>query len=110
MVLRMIAGAVVAATAFPVFAGELIPVPVNLWDRPRSGQIVLEMPEVKQAVNACLAQPGTRLIIHHAAGQEPLLLAEELRAWLVALAISAEQVGLRNDLTSGDPLKIEVVR
>lgn len=96
--------------AFFVFAQETFPVPLELWDRPRSGQIVLEQPAIKQAVNALLLQPGASLILHHAAGQEPLLQAEELRAWLIALAIGAGRIGLRSDLKSGEPLKIEVVR
>ena len=110
MALRILIGAAAAATAISVLAGDTVPLPASLWDRPRSGDIVLGLPEVRQAVNACLTQPGARLIIHHTTGQEPQLQAEELRAWLVALAISAEQVALRNDLNPGDPLKIEVVQ
>lgn len=110
MVLRILIGAAAAASAISVFAGDTIPVSPSLWDRPRSGEIVRKLPEVRQAVDAYLTQPGTRLIIHHTAGQEPQLQAEELRAWLVALAISGERVVLKNDLTPGDPLKIEVVR
>ena len=39
----------------------------------------LEQPAVRQALAQHLAQPGSRLVIHHGAGQEPLLQAEELR-------------------------------
>lgn len=91
------------------WAGETVSVAPELWDRPRSGRAVLEQPAVKQAVGAYLAQPGARLIIHHAAQQESLLQAEELRAWLVAFAVEAERVMLRGGLQTGEPLKIEVV-
>ncbi|MFN7086092.1 MAG: hypothetical protein ACK4N4_05640 [Burkholderiales bacterium] len=91
-------------------AQETFSVPPELWDRPRSGRIVLEQPAVKQAVGILLSRPGSRLVIHHAAGQEPLLQAEELRAWLIALAVGAERIGLGGDLKSGEPLKIEIMK
>jgi hypothetical protein len=68
------------AAALPAVAQSFV-VPPELWDRPRSGRAVLEQPAIRQAVNACLAQPGSRLIVRHAAGQESLLAAEELRSW-----------------------------
>lgn len=110
VVLKLIVGAGLMGGAIFAFAQETFPVPLELWDRPRSGQIVLGQPAIKQAANACLSQPGVSLILHHAAGQEPLLQAEELRAWMIALAIGAERIGLRSDLKSGESLKIEVVR
>lgn len=109
--LKFIAGAGLSGMAVSfALAQPTFPVPLELWDQPRSGQIVLEQPAVRQAVNAYLAQPGASLVIHHAAGQEPLLQAEELRAWLMALAVDAERIGLNGDLKSGKPLKIEVVK
>ena len=89
-------------------AAEALAVAPELWDRPRSGGVMLEQPAVKQAVNAYLAQPGVRLIIHHAARQESLMQAEEMRAWLVALAVEAERIALHADLQPGEPLKVEV--
>lgn len=95
--------------ALGALAADTVVVAPELWDRPHSGQTVLEQPALKQAVYAYLAQPGARLIIHHAARQESLLHAEELRTWLVALAVEAEHIALRGGLQSGDPVKIEVV-
>lgn len=91
-------------------AAQTFVVPPELWDRPRSGRAILEQPAIRQAVNACLAQPGSRLIVHHAAGQEPLLAAEELRSWLIALALDAGRVGLRGGLKPSEPMRLEVVR
>ncbi len=96
--------------ASPAWASDTFTVGPELWDRPRSGGVVLEQPAVKQAVNALLARSGASLVIHHAAGQEPLLQAEELRAWLVALAVETGRVSLRSGLKAGEPLKIEVLR
>jgi len=100
---------VMVAVASPALAGETIQVPLSLWDRPRSGRVIAELPQVQQAVHAYLARPSTRLIIHHAGDQERLLQAEELRAWLVALAVSTQRVVLRSDLARREALKIEVV-
>ena len=91
-------------------AAQTFVVPPELWDRPRSGRVVLEQPAVRQAVNACLAQPGSRLIVRHAPGQESLLTAEELRSWLGALAVEPGRISLRGDLTASEPLRLEVVR
>ena len=91
-------------------AAQSFVVPPELWDRPRSGRAVLEQPAIRQAVNACLAQSGSRLIVRHAPGQESLLAAEELRSWLAALAVGPGRISLRGDLTASEPLRLEVAR
>ena len=91
-------------------AAQAFVVPAELWDRPRSGRAILEQPAIRQAVNLCLAQPGLRLVVHHAAGPEALHAAEELRSWLAALALDPGRISLRNDLKPSDPLRIEVVK
>ena len=68
----------------------------------------MAQPPIRQAVAAWLAQPAARLVVHHGAGQESLLQAEELRAWLTALALEAERIALRGDLKRGEPLQLEV--
>ena len=90
-------------------AAEIFLVPPDLWDRPRTARAVLEQPGVKRAVDAYLAQAGLSLVIHHAAGQESLLQAEELRAWLIALAVGPERVRLNGGLKSGELLRIEAI-
>jgi len=85
-------------------------VPPELWDRPRSAAAVMERPAVRQAVAAWLAQPAARLLVRHGPGQESLLQAEEIRAWLIALALEAERVTLRNDLQAPASIQLEVIR
>lgn len=102
-----LAAAVLAAVTA---AAQSFVVPAELWDRPRSAKAVLEQPAVRQAVDACLAQPGSRLVVRHAPGQESLIAAEELRGWLAALAIEPARIELRGDLKPAEPLKIDVVR
>lgn len=98
-----------AVTASAQTAGFFTVSP-GLWDRPRSARAVLEQPAVKQALSLHLSQPGSRLVIHHGLGQDPLLQAEELRAWLMALAVDGARIGLINDVRPNEPLQIEVVK
>jgi hypothetical protein len=98
-------GVVLASAA----AAAQLPVAPELWDRPRSARVVLEQPAIRDAVRAHLAQPGSRIVVHHGYGQNPLLQAEELRAWLMALAVDAARISLLNDVKPGESLKIEVL-
>ncbi len=107
--IRFASGAVLVSAALGAAAQSFV-VPPDLWDRPRSGRAGLEQPAVRQAVNAYLAQPGGYLVIRYGTGQEPALLAEELRGWLAALAVEPARITLRNDLKPSEPLRIEVVR
>ena len=82
----------------------------ELWDRPRTAALVAADDGVRQAALEVLAKPQSRLVIHHTAGQEPLLQAEELRSWLAALAIDPRRIEVRSDLAAGAPLKLEVTQ
>lgn len=84
-------------------------VTAELWDRPRTAASVAAEEGVKRAVVAALSQPEARIVIHHPAGQEPALLAEELRSWLGALAVDTRRITLRGDLAAGAQLKLEVI-
>lgn len=107
--IRFAGGAGLFAAACAAAAQSFV-VPPELWDRPRTGGVVLAQPAIRQAVNACIAQPGSRLVVRHGAGQESLLAAEELRSWLAALAIEPGRIQLRGDLKAAEPLRLEVVR
>jgi hypothetical protein len=100
----------VSALAATPASAQSFAVPAELWDRPRSASTVMGQPPVRQAVAAWLAQPGARLVIHHGPGQESQLQAEEIRAWLTALALESAQLALRSDLKAGEPLLLEILR
>ncbi len=99
---------VLACASFAAAAQSFV-VPAELWDRPRSGAAVLAQPAIRQAVERCLAQPGSRLVVRHGATQESQLAAEELRSWLVALALEPGRIALRGDLQGSEQLRIEVL-
>ena len=89
-------------------AAQTFVVPPELWDRPRSGRAVVEAAPVRQAVDAAIAQPAARLVVHHPAGPDALNTAEELRSWLISLAIEPARIDLRGDLQRSEPLRIEI--
>lgn len=91
-------------------AAQSFVVPQALWDRPRTGRAVLEQAAVRDAVKVHLEQEGSRIVLHHGPNQDALLQAEELRAWLTALALESSRVTLQNDLKADDPMRIEVMR
>jgi hypothetical protein len=100
----LLAGLLIAP---PAAADQWFAVPPEVWDRPRSAGVIVEQPVIRRAVDMHFAHPGSRLVIHHATGQESLMHAEELRAWLIALAVSPGRVTLNGGLGSGEPLRIE---
>jgi hypothetical protein len=99
-----------AAQAAEMESGSPDIVPVELWDRPRSGRALLAVPAVRHALTALSAQSDARLRIHHPPGVEGTLQAEELRAWLIAHAIPPERLLLRGDGPARQPLRLEIVR
>jgi hypothetical protein len=101
-----------AATALAVCAysaAAQTEVRAELWDRPRTGAAIVGEEGVKRAIGDLLAKPESRLVVHHAAGQEPLSQAEELKAWLTALAIDSRRIVLRSGLPAGAPVRLEVI-
>ena len=86
-----------AAAPAPAIAGVPAALPVNVsgpwtigdevWDRPRSADVIRTLPAVRAAVAALAGTARGSLVIRHAGGQNEGLRAEELRHWLVALAV-----------------------
>jgi hypothetical protein len=91
-------------------AEDIVNVSPALWDRPRSARAVLDLPAVRQVLDQYLARPGARLAIHHGYGQEAQLQAEELRMWLMALAVDGARVSLINDARANETLKLEITK
>lgn len=92
------------------YAAELCTVPPELWDRPRTGKAVLAQAAIRPCIAAFAQRPLSRLVIHHGITAEQLLLAEELRAWLAALALDTKRMDLASvaNMKSSDPLVIEI--
>ena len=91
-------------------AADIFAVTPALWDRPRSARSVLDEPAVRQAIGVHLSRPDSQLLIHHGSGQDPFLQAEELRNWLMALAIEGARIRLINEAGPNESLTIEVTK
>lgn len=105
MKLRVLTVVVLMLLPLPLRAAN---VGAELWDRPRSAQTVMAQPAVQQAVAAYQGRGSVRIVIAYGTGQEAQLQAEELRAWLVALAIDGARVQLRADPSAAGALRIDV--
>jgi hypothetical protein len=88
---------------------ETFQVPPELWDRPRTGQVVLAVPAIRQALTALAASPQAKLALRHPPGAEPAGQAEELRAWLVAHAMEPARIVLQADLPARQALQLDVL-
>jgi hypothetical protein len=82
--------------------------PPELWDRPRSAQAVMAQPAVRQAVAALQSRSDARLLIFHGTRPEAQQQAEELLAWLVALAVESARLQLRAD-ASAATIRLELI-
>ncbi len=92
--MRSVIRAMVLLLPLQAHAAQLAP---ELWDRPRSAQAVMAQPAVRDAIAAYQRKGAARIVIIHGTRQEAQLQAEELRAWLVALAVDSARVQLRAD-------------
>ncbi len=94
--------------ATQVAAAQSFIVPAELWEHPRSGSVIQTSAEIRQAVQAYLAAPQTTVNIYHGSRESMQLQAEELRAWLIALAVDAGRIELMEDAKMTGPLRIEI--
>jgi hypothetical protein len=97
-----------AAASGQAFAESWV-VPQELWAQPRTGALIRAQPDLRECVRGYLADRSSRLVIHYGAGEEAALQAEELRAWLVALAVAAEKVELARDQDGSGQMSIELI-
>lgn len=76
-------------------------IPPSLWDWPRSGKSMLSLKEIKPCVAAYLADSRSDIVIHHGKDVDSALHADELRAWLISLAVSPARIHDAADLPAG---------
>ena len=79
------------------------------WARPRQGDTLVQMAPLRAAVQALNAAPGKRLLVHYPGGEEGGLWAHELRAWLIALGVSAQEIELVPGGADTLALRLQVV-
>ncbi len=105
--MRMIMILMLFLASGAVLAADWV-VSAELWSRPRSGQELMSMEPVQQAVADWRAAPGSRMIINYPGGESGTLWAEELRDWLVALGIPSKDIDLQAGGTDVDKVILHI--
>jgi hypothetical protein len=91
-----------AMAEVPAAPADAYTVSADQWAQQRSGSALLKLQPLHDAVAAWLAQPGTRIVIRHAASDAGNLWAGELSDWLVSLGIPAGHIERRSDADQPD--------
>lgn len=78
------------------------------WTRPRSSEYVVQLPAVRDAMQALDRAPGSVLVIRFPGGEDGTLMAHELKDWLVALGLSSERISLSQGLGQGGVVVLQV--
>lgn len=85
--------------SFGVCADEVTTVSAEQWASPIHGESVASMPSLAAAVDRLQATSGGVLSLYHSGGDEGVIWAQELRAWMISLGVSSRQI----ELLSGNP-------
>ena len=80
------------------------------WAQPRHGEWLVAQPALAGAVSALQQQPDSRLQIRYPGGDEGVLWAEELQAWLVALGVASNRIERIPGSGAADRIQLEVRR
>lgn len=100
LLLALISGAAGAADEWSLSLEE--------WLRPRSGERVVRMPALSEAVRAWHASPSAVLVVRYPGGEEGVLWAEELRSWVVGLGVPSAAVRLEPGSPRTDRIVVAV--
>jgi hypothetical protein len=78
----------------PAYAGSCA-LSNDFWLKPRSGNLVLTNPDIAPCIHTFLGDPQTDLRISYPDNDESAVDANELRQWLIALALPATRITLQ---------------
>jgi len=92
------------------YAGESWQLSAVEWAQPRHGEWLVQQPALSAAVNALQQQPAAHLVIRYPGGDEGVLWADELQAWLVALGVASSRIERLPGSGSADHIELEVSR
>lgn len=83
-------------------------VPQEFWLKPRSGEAVPAQAFLRQPMQDYLSAPDAVLRVHHGKGEDDVAQSEELRAWLISLAVDSGRIELVDDSQPDQPITIEM--
>lgn len=72
--------------------GETWDITASEWARPRHGDWLVQQPSLVAAIQKLQQSPDAVLEIRYPGGDEGVLWAEELQAWLVALGVASDRI------------------
>lgn len=97
--MKRLLAAIITLGASCACAAEAEILTAEQWASPRQGQSVAAMPPLAGALEKLRASPRGVLSLHHSGGDEGVLWAQELRAWLIALGVESRRI----ELDPGNP-------
>lgn len=88
--------------------GETWEITASEWARPRHGDWLVSQPALTAAIEQFQHTPNARLEIRYPGGDEGVLWAEELQAWLVALGVASDRIERVPGSGAADRVQIQV--
>jgi hypothetical protein len=79
------------------------------WARPRSGQMVVSIPAIKDAVTQLSHDVSSMLTIYYPGGDLGAYWGEELRGWLIALGVASSRIEMVPGSGEADMIALEVI-
>jgi len=78
------------------------------WSRPRSGEVLRELPTLQAAMGEFARHDSASLVIGYPGGEEGVIWVQELRSWLIALGVPAERIVVQPGSGRFDALDIRI--
>ncbi|HEY3859603.1 MAG TPA: hypothetical protein VGM47_08335 [Gammaproteobacteria bacterium] len=76
-------------------AGDSFSLSAEQWALPHSGDALIHLAPIRDAMAAWLATPDAHIVIQYSGSDTTGLWAGELQDWLVALGVSADHIDKR---------------
>ncbi len=92
----------------PVVFAESTTITAEQWARPRSGEMIVRTNALAKLVNIFNKDSNHYFTLHYHTGDEGMLWAEELKAWMIALGIPSAKIVLLPGLEDGSRVEIEL--
>ncbi len=90
--------------------GESWDISASEWARPRHGDWLVRQPALVAAVEQLQQDPDARMQIYYPGGDEGLLWADELQAWLVALGVGSDRIERVPGSGAADRVQLRIVK
>jgi hypothetical protein len=102
--------ALLLLSPLPVFSEESWQITALEWAQPRHGEWLVRQPALAAAIDQLQQQPQSRLQIRYPGGDEGILWAEELQAWLVALGLASNRIERVPGSSEADRILLVIVQ